>query len=173
MGFLTRVRVFISTDCQHGRQRTGRPLHLLVSRNRIHRQGRMDKWWQIVCVSGRSVCWLGDDVTLKINKKAVFGAMWHVGNVRVFTSWGNLKVWSSLLPPSGWAVLLDRSQRKLQLVLLPPALFISVTDDPAQRRSSLEAVPSNTQPYIIYEETTDVWINVGPTWSFCFVTTCV
>uniref|UniRef100_A0A3Q1GIC6 dipeptidyl-peptidase IV n=1 Tax=Acanthochromis polyacanthus TaxID=80966 RepID=A0A3Q1GIC6_9TELE len=61
---------------------------------------------------------------------------------------------------SGWAVLLDRSQRKLQLVLLPPALFIPVTDDPALRQESLEAVPSNTQPYIIYEETTDVWINV-------------
>ncbi|XP_071752396.1 dipeptidyl peptidase 9 isoform X2 [Centroberyx gerrardi] len=60
----------------------------------------------------------------------------------------------------GWAVLLDRSQRKLQLALLPPALFIPVTDDPAQRQDSLEALPSNTQPYIIYEETTDVWINV-------------
>ena len=58
-------------------------------------------------------------------------------------------------------MLLDRSQRKLQLVLLPPALFITVSDDPAQRQESLEAVPSNTQPYIIYEETTDVWINVG------------
>uniref|UniRef100_A0A7N6BTW1 dipeptidyl-peptidase IV n=1 Tax=Anabas testudineus TaxID=64144 RepID=A0A7N6BTW1_ANATE len=60
----------------------------------------------------------------------------------------------------GWAVLLDRSQRKLQLVLLPPALFIPVTDDPVLRQESLEAVPSNTQPYIIYEETTDIWINV-------------
>uniref|UniRef100_A0A671UJG7 dipeptidyl-peptidase IV n=1 Tax=Sparus aurata TaxID=8175 RepID=A0A671UJG7_SPAAU len=60
----------------------------------------------------------------------------------------------------GWAVLLDRSQRKLQLVLLPPALFIPVTDDPVQRQESLAAVPGNTQPYIIYEETTDVWINV-------------
>lgn len=67
----------------------------------------------------------------------------------------------SLVSSSGWAVLLDRSQRKLQLVLLPPALFIPVTDDPAQRQESLEAVPSNTQPYIIYEETTDVWINVS------------
>lgn len=65
-------------------------------------------------------------------------------------------------PPSGWAVLLDRSQRKLQLVLLPPSLFIPVTDDPAQRQESLEAVPSNAQPYVIYEETTDVWINVSP-----------
>lgn len=64
-------------------------------------------------------------------------------------------------PPSGWAVLLDRSQRKLQLVLLPPALFIPVTDDPAQRQESLEAVPGNAQPYVIYEETTDVWINVS------------
>lgn len=49
----------------------------------------------------------------------------------------------------------------MQLVLLPPALFVPVTDDPARRQESLEAVPINTQPYIIYEETTDVWINVG------------
>lgn len=63
---------------------------------------------------------------------------------------------------SGWAALLDRSQRKLQLVLLPPAFFIPVTDDPARRQESLEAVPNSTQPYVIYEETTDVWINVGP-----------
>uniref|UniRef100_A0A3Q3AXW5 dipeptidyl-peptidase IV n=1 Tax=Kryptolebias marmoratus TaxID=37003 RepID=A0A3Q3AXW5_KRYMA len=60
----------------------------------------------------------------------------------------------------GWAVLLDRSQKKLQLVLLPPALFIPVTEDPALRQEYLEAVPSGTQPYIIYEETTDIWINV-------------
>lgn len=63
---------------------------------------------------------------------------------------------------SGWAALLDRSQRKLQLVLLPPAFFIPVTDDPARRQESLEAVPGRTQPYVVYEETTDVWINVGP-----------
>uniref|UniRef100_A0A8C5A2N6 dipeptidyl-peptidase IV n=1 Tax=Gadus morhua TaxID=8049 RepID=A0A8C5A2N6_GADMO len=60
----------------------------------------------------------------------------------------------------GWAVLLDRCQRRLQLVLLPPALFIPVTDDPAQRLDSLQSLPGNTQPYIVYEETTDVWINV-------------
>ncbi|CAL8281303.1 unnamed protein product [Lota lota] len=60
----------------------------------------------------------------------------------------------------GWAVLLDRCQRRLQLALLPPALFIPVTDDPAQRLDSLQSLPGNTQPYIVYEETTDVWINV-------------
>ncbi|XP_064848449.1 dipeptidyl peptidase 9-like isoform X1 [Oncorhynchus masou masou] len=60
----------------------------------------------------------------------------------------------------GWAVLLDRSQRRLQLVLLPPALFIPVTDDLAQRQKNLEAVPHDVQPYIVYEETTDIWINV-------------
>lgn len=65
-----------------------------------------------------------------------------------------------MFPASGWAVLLDRSQRKLQLVLLPPALFIPVTEDSALRQESLEAVDIYTQPYIIYEETTDVWINV-------------
>lgn len=62
---------------------------------------------------------------------------------------------------SGWAALLDRSQRKLQLVLLPPAFFIPVTDDPARRQESLEAVPNTTQPYVIYEETTDIWINAS------------
>uniref|UniRef100_A0A8C7PS14 dipeptidyl-peptidase IV n=1 Tax=Oncorhynchus mykiss TaxID=8022 RepID=A0A8C7PS14_ONCMY len=60
----------------------------------------------------------------------------------------------------GWAVLLDRSQKRLQLVLLPPALFIPITDDPAQRQESLEAVPEDVHPYIVYEETTDIWINV-------------
>uniref|UniRef100_A0A8C8HQC3 dipeptidyl-peptidase IV n=1 Tax=Oncorhynchus tshawytscha TaxID=74940 RepID=A0A8C8HQC3_ONCTS len=60
----------------------------------------------------------------------------------------------------GWAVLLDRSQKRLQLVLLPPALFIPVTDDPDQRQESLEAVPEDVHPYIVYEETTDIWINV-------------
>uniref|UniRef100_A0A8C7IT61 dipeptidyl-peptidase IV n=1 Tax=Oncorhynchus kisutch TaxID=8019 RepID=A0A8C7IT61_ONCKI len=60
----------------------------------------------------------------------------------------------------GWAVLLDRSQKSLQLVLLPPALFIPITDDPAQRQESLEAVPEDVHPYIVYEETTDIWINV-------------
>uniref|UniRef100_A0AAV2JNF7 Dipeptidylpeptidase IV N-terminal domain-containing protein n=1 Tax=Knipowitschia caucasica TaxID=637954 RepID=A0AAV2JNF7_KNICA len=60
----------------------------------------------------------------------------------------------------GWAVLLDRSQRRLQLVLLPPALFVPVTEDASVRQEHLEATPPNAQPYIIYEETTDVWINV-------------
>uniref|UniRef100_A0AAZ3R3H9 dipeptidyl-peptidase IV n=1 Tax=Oncorhynchus tshawytscha TaxID=74940 RepID=A0AAZ3R3H9_ONCTS len=64
------------------------------------------------------------------------------------------------VPLAGWAVLLDRSQRRLQLVLLPPALFIPVTDDLAQRQKNLEAVPHDVQPYIVYEETTDIWINV-------------
>ncbi|KAM6948816.1 dipeptidyl peptidase 9 isoform 2-T2 [Aplochiton taeniatus] len=60
----------------------------------------------------------------------------------------------------GWAVLLDRSQRRLQMVLLPPDLFIPVTEDAGQRQARLAAVPSTTHPYIVYEETTDIWINV-------------
>eukprot|EP00063_Salmo_salar_P029936 XP_014004771.1 PREDICTED: dipeptidyl peptidase 9-like isoform X3 [Salmo salar] len=59
-----------------------------------------------------------------------------------------------------WAVLLDRSQQRLQLVLLPPALFIPVTQDQAQREESVEAVPEGVHPFIIYEEITDIWINV-------------
>ena len=67
---------------------------------------------------------------------------------------------------SAWAVLLDRTQQRLQLVLLPPALFIPVPEDPAQREEAVEAVPEGVHPFIIYEETTDIWINVsspGPT----------
>ncbi|KAI1891821.1 hypothetical protein AGOR_G00147690 [Albula goreensis] len=59
-----------------------------------------------------------------------------------------------------WAVLLDRSQQRLQLVLLPPALFIPVCEDQAQRQESVEAVPESVHPFVIYEEVTDIWINV-------------
>ncbi|KAM4629639.1 dipeptidyl peptidase 9 isoform 2-T3 [Polymixia lowei] len=59
-----------------------------------------------------------------------------------------------------WAALLDRRQQHLQVVLLPPALFIPVTQDQAQRQESLEAVPDGVHPFIIYEETSDIWINV-------------
>uniref|UniRef100_A0A8C1WMW1 dipeptidyl-peptidase IV n=1 Tax=Cyprinus carpio TaxID=7962 RepID=A0A8C1WMW1_CYPCA len=59
-----------------------------------------------------------------------------------------------------WAVLLDRSQQKLQLVLLPPALFIAASIDDPQWEEHVEAMPEGVQPFIIYEELTDVWINV-------------
>uniref|UniRef100_A0AAZ3NWX7 Uncharacterized protein n=1 Tax=Oncorhynchus tshawytscha TaxID=74940 RepID=A0AAZ3NWX7_ONCTS len=59
-----------------------------------------------------------------------------------------------------WAVLLYRSQQRLQLVLLPPGLFIPVTQDQAQREESVEAVLEGAHPFIICEEITDIWINV-------------
>uniref|UniRef100_A0A8C5GLL1 dipeptidyl-peptidase IV n=1 Tax=Gouania willdenowi TaxID=441366 RepID=A0A8C5GLL1_GOUWI len=96
---------------------------------------------------GRIVC--SQDKELVVPFTSLFPGTEYIARVG-WTSDGNY----------GWAVLLDRSQRKLQLVLLPPALFIPVTDDPAARQESVKAVPSNVQPYIIYEETTDVWINV-------------
>ncbi|KAL0186211.1 hypothetical protein M9458_017881, partial [Cirrhinus mrigala] len=52
-----------------------------------------------------------------------------------------------------------RSQQKLQLVLLPPALFIPVSVDDPQWEEHVEAVPEGVQPFIIYEEVTDIWIN--------------
>lgn len=63
---------------------------------------------------------------------------------------------------SAWAVLLDRSQQKLQIVLLPPALFIPVSMDDPQWEEHVEAMPEGVQPFIIYEEITDIWINVRP-----------
>ncbi|XP_006278722.3 dipeptidyl peptidase 9 isoform X1 [Alligator mississippiensis] len=59
-----------------------------------------------------------------------------------------------------WAMFLDRPQQRLQLVLLPPALFIPVPENEEQRTEFAKAVPENVQPFVIYEETTDVWINV-------------
>uniref|UniRef100_A0A7M4ELS7 dipeptidyl-peptidase IV n=1 Tax=Crocodylus porosus TaxID=8502 RepID=A0A7M4ELS7_CROPO len=59
-----------------------------------------------------------------------------------------------------WAMFLDRPQQRLQLVLLPPALFIPVPENEEQRTEFAKAVPENVQPFVIYEETTDVWINI-------------
>lgn len=63
-------------------------------------------------------------------------------------------------PLSAWAMFLDRPQQRLQLVLLPPALFIPTTQDEEQRAAFARAVPRDVQPYVVYEEVTDVWINV-------------
>ncbi|XP_038273755.2 dipeptidyl peptidase 8 [Dermochelys coriacea] len=61
---------------------------------------------------------------------------------------------------SAWSILLDRSQTRLQIVLLSPALFIAVEDDAMERQKLIEAVPDSVTPLIIYEETTDIWINI-------------
>lgn len=64
------------------------------------------------------------------------------------------------LSASAWAVMMDRRQQRLLLVLLPPALFVPSPQDEAGYRKSLEALGEDTQPFIIYEETSDIWINV-------------
>lgn len=61
---------------------------------------------------------------------------------------------------SAWAILLDRSQTRLQIVLISPELFIPVEDDAMERQRLIESVPDSVTPLIIYEETTDIWINV-------------
>ncbi|XP_072889284.1 dipeptidyl peptidase 8-like isoform X2 [Hemitrygon akajei] len=59
-----------------------------------------------------------------------------------------------------WAILLDRPQTRLQIVLIPPTLFIPVVGDAVERQKLMESVPDSITPLIIYEETTDIWINV-------------
>ncbi|XP_060115945.1 dipeptidyl peptidase 8 [Heteronotia binoei] len=59
-----------------------------------------------------------------------------------------------------WAIFLDRAQSRLQIALLPPALFIPVEDDAMERQQLIDAVPDSVTPLVIYEETTDVWINI-------------
>lgn len=57
--------------------------------------------------------------------------------------------------------MMDRRQHHLQLVLLPPALFIPANQDEASRQASLEALGDTIQPFIIYQEASDIWINVS------------
>ncbi|XP_018602281.1 dipeptidyl peptidase 8-like isoform X1 [Scleropages formosus] len=53
-----------------------------------------------------------------------------------------------------WVLLLNRAQTQQQLVLLPPPLFIPV-DTPADVCPD----PGSVTPFIIYQESTDIWIN--------------
>lgn len=71
-----------------------------------------------------------------------------------------LTLLTSSLSVSAWAVLMDRRQQRLQLALLPPALFIPAHQDKASRYKSLEALGDTVQPFIILQETSDIWINV-------------
>uniref|UniRef100_A0A6I8NF23 dipeptidyl-peptidase IV n=1 Tax=Ornithorhynchus anatinus TaxID=9258 RepID=A0A6I8NF23_ORNAN len=59
-----------------------------------------------------------------------------------------------------WSILLDRSQTRLQIALISPALFIPVEDDAMERQKLIDSVPDSVTPLIIYEETTDIWINI-------------
>lgn len=61
---------------------------------------------------------------------------------------------------SAWAVMMERRQQCLRLVLLPPALFIPAHQDEAGKQRSLEALGDAVHPFIIYQETSDIWINV-------------
>uniref|UniRef100_A0A3P9J7H9 dipeptidyl-peptidase IV n=1 Tax=Oryzias latipes TaxID=8090 RepID=A0A3P9J7H9_ORYLA len=59
-----------------------------------------------------------------------------------------------------WAVLMNRRQQHLQLVLLPPALFIPAHSDTSRILEALESIGDTVHPFIIYQETSDIWINV-------------
>ncbi|KAG8440767.1 hypothetical protein GDO86_006488 [Hymenochirus boettgeri] len=59
-----------------------------------------------------------------------------------------------------WAILLDRPQTKLQIVLIPPALFVSSHKDSQQRNRLSDPLVDSVTPLVIYEETTDIWINI-------------
>uniref|UniRef100_A0A8B9GAA2 dipeptidyl-peptidase IV n=1 Tax=Amazona collaria TaxID=241587 RepID=A0A8B9GAA2_9PSIT len=68
--------------------------------------------------------------------------------------------WGGYISHCIWSILLDRSQTRLQIVLIPPALFIPTEDDAMERQKLIDAVPDSVTPFIIYEETTDIWINI-------------
>ncbi|KAG8454462.1 hypothetical protein GDO86_000908 [Hymenochirus boettgeri] len=77
-----------------------------------------------------------------------------------------------------WAMLLDRPQCLLQLVLLPPELFIPVSEDEELRIQFVKKIPAHIQPYVIYEERSNIWVNVHDVFhllkpekenEFCFI----
>ena len=54
-----------------------------------------------------------------------------------------------------WAQLLNREQTRLELVLVPATA--------APSKNGMDTGPVSMAPaYVIYSETTDVWINVRP-----------
>lgn len=55
---------------------------------------------------------------------------------------------------------MNRRQQRLQLVLLPLSLFIPVDQNDTTRLESLEAVGDTAHPLIIYQQSSDIWINV-------------
>ncbi|CAH2274447.1 dipeptidyl peptidase 8 isoform X1 [Pelobates cultripes] len=59
-----------------------------------------------------------------------------------------------------WAILLDRPQTRLQIVLIPPALFSNCYTTSPDHPLLFDSLPDNVTPLIIYEETTDIWINI-------------
>ncbi|XP_008332047.1 dipeptidyl peptidase 9-like isoform X2 [Cynoglossus semilaevis] len=59
-----------------------------------------------------------------------------------------------------WVSLMDRRQQRLQFVLLPPEFFIPAHQNKYSRRKSLKALGVKMQPFIIYQDTSDIWINV-------------
>ncbi|KAE8618444.1 hypothetical protein XENTR_v10009385 [Xenopus tropicalis] len=59
-----------------------------------------------------------------------------------------------------WAILLDRLQTRLQIVLIPPALFVCPHKDPPECHWISNSPSDSVTPLVIYEETTDIWINI-------------
>ncbi|KAG7468007.1 hypothetical protein MATL_G00138230 [Megalops atlanticus] len=57
-----------------------------------------------------------------------------------------------------WALLLNRTQTRQQLVLLPPDLFVPV-DGSGSASDQRSPEPGSATPFIIYQESTDIWIN--------------
>uniref|UniRef100_A0A8C5D3C5 dipeptidyl-peptidase IV n=1 Tax=Gouania willdenowi TaxID=441366 RepID=A0A8C5D3C5_GOUWI len=70
-----------------------------------------------------------------------------------------------------WAALMNRQQQHLQLVLLPPQLFIPTAQNETSRRESLDSLEEKVQPFIIYQETNTIWINVHNIFFYPFIQT--
>lgn len=59
-----------------------------------------------------------------------------------------------------WAILLDRPQTRLQIVLIPPSLFVAPFKVLSEHHRLSESTLDSIAPLVIYEETTDIWINI-------------
>lgn len=156
------------TDCQHTGKRAACSIHQPLPWYGIYHPSRLDKRRTIVSISFER--WKG---TALFNEKMPLNitcVTWSRCTTSAHTGHN-----SSSLSFSAWAVMMDRRQQRLQLALLPPALFIPTHQDEASRQKSLEALGDAIQPFIIYQETSDIWINVRPdTTNFsCSPTLCL
>ena len=69
-------------------------------------------------------------------------------------------------PHSVWAQLLDRSQQRLILVLIPLSLFIPVKKDNSMDYDGFHDPSESMQ--VLIDESCEVWINVS-TWFFVLI----
>ncbi|KAL0080982.1 Alpha/Beta hydrolase protein [Phycomyces blakesleeanus] len=97
-------------------------------------------------------------------KKVVRKRLWDT-SIETLFPWTEYIVRFGWLPDmkSVWAQLLSRDQKKTEVVRIPISLFLSPQEYELQKISSTQ---SRAQIEVLWEETTDVWINISDAYYF-------